>query len=329
MTAPELADLVASWPVQPPWSLRPVGSGTNNLSRFVDAASGRFFLRVYQNTADAGQVGFEHRLLAELDRASLPFRVPSPVTARDGRTVAATADGRLAALFRVLPGEPLARRDVGQIRRCGEALGQLHRALARIDLAGARAWPTYGDLERVHPLVPDPLAAVGQLGLGEIARRRVARIVRALAETAPGLYGTLPRQLTHGDPGPGNMLQVEGRISAVLDFEFAGPDLRAVDAAVGWYWSIGPNWDGGRERAFGDAFLEGYLGANGLTAAELSALPTLSRLERTVALLHRIGRWRQGLAAPEEAREQAERLLRLDDWLSRARSRPGAAAPRR
>src|SRR5919204_97184 len=152
MTAPELADLVASWPVQPPWSLRPVGSGTNNLSRFVDAASGRFFLRVYQNTADAGQVGFEHRLLAELDRASLPFRVPSPVTARDGRTVAATADGRL---------------------------------------------------------------------------------------------------------------------------------------------------------------------------------PTLSRLERTVALLHRIGRWRQGLAAPEEAREQAERLLRLDDWLSRARSRPGAAAPRR
>ncbi|HEV8633149.1 MAG TPA: phosphotransferase [Chloroflexota bacterium] len=101
MTAGELAGLVAAWPV---------GSGTNNLSRFVEAANGRFFLRVYQNATDAGQVGFEQALLRELAGAALPFRVPEPLPSRDGRTVVPALDRRLAALFRVLPGERLDRR---------------------------------------------------------------------------------------------------------------------------------------------------------------------------------------------------------------------------
>jgi hypothetical protein len=52
-----------------------------------------------------------------------------------------------------------------------------------------------------------------------------------------------------------------------------------------------------------------------LSPAEVRALPALLRLRRVVGLIHRAGRWRQGLASDEEVRDNLRDTLTLDSWL--------------
>ena len=53
----------------------------------------------------------------------------------------------------------------------------------------------------------------------------------------------------------------------------------------------------------------------GLLPAEVTALPDLMRLYRSVSLIHRAGRWRQDQAAERHVLDRAEELLSLDAWL--------------
>lgn len=68
------------------------GYGTNNHTLRVTAEVRRWSLRISQNLTSA-QVQAEHRLLAQLAQAGLPFAVPAPVALPDGSTVVDTAGG--------------------------------------------------------------------------------------------------------------------------------------------------------------------------------------------------------------------------------------------
>lgn len=307
--------LVDTWPLSGPVIVLPEESGTNNVTRRVETPEGRYVLRVYRNTRDPARVRYEHAVLLGLQGLRMSFRVPAPVPTRDGTTVARTRDGLLAALFPLLPGAPPDRTDPEHLRACGGALAELHAALRRLDIGPPPALGTYGALEHVHPLMPDPWRLPEELPLGDADRGRLARVLAGLRAAVPGLYGALPAQLCHNDYGPGNTLQVGGRTSAVLDFEFAAPDLRAIDIAVGWYWSVGPAWGTGRELPAIRAFLGGYTAAAPLTPAEGEASPVLARLQRAVALIHWAGRRRAGLATNARLAEQTRRVLDLDRWL--------------
>jgi hypothetical protein len=54
-----------------------------------------------------------------------------------------------------------------------------------------------------------------------------------------------------------------------------------------------------------------------LTLAERAAVGLLMRLYRTASLVHRAGRYRQGVATTAEVMERVEALVRLDTWLTR------------
>ena len=85
--APEaLAELLARWDVPADAELTPAGRGTNNQTVTVAHRGRRWALRISQNLSTA-QVQAEHRLLARLRAAGLPFRVPEPVPAADGGSV--------------------------------------------------------------------------------------------------------------------------------------------------------------------------------------------------------------------------------------------------
>lgn len=315
----DLDALMDAWPVPGPRRLRPASAGVNNLSYFVHTPAGPYFLRVYRNTNDAARVRYEHALLLGLQRAGLSFAVPLPLATRGGDTYAVAVENGedvIAALFPVIPGEHPARGNAAHATACGEALGELDAALARTEAAPSLpALGTYGDLYRVHPLVPDPLALPGELPLAATEAARLRATLEELLALVPGLHGRLPRQIIHSDLVRTNALVLGGRVSGLLDFEFASPDLRAMDFAVGVWGFSSWAWGTGREWPLIEAFAGGYGRRVTLEASELESLPALLRLRDATSLVFWAGRRRQGLATEDDVAGRATGLLGLDDWL--------------
>lgn len=316
-------DIVAAWPIDGPVAVHPLLNGTNNLSYSVVAPGARYILRVYQNTAAPERVRYEHALVARLAHTTLPFAVPAPLLTRSESTLVAvsSADDRLAALFRLIPGRRPDGHDLAQYRVCGAALADLDHAFAHIAIPALPGpLPPFGALSHIHPAVPDPVAMVEELPLEPNMRTRIAHVVGDVVAVVPDLYQSLPRQIVHRDYAASNVL-IDGKcVTGVLDFEFAGRDLRAIDLARGLCqftvapWSHPEGW----RRVI--AFISGYRERVTLRADEVDALPELMRLYRIVSLIHREGRRRQGLASETDVQARADALLRQDEWL-RARWR--------
>ena len=314
----DFATLLESWPLTGSPQLQPTDGGWNNLSRLVTANEGRFILRLYQNTADPERVGFEHALLTRLAAEGLPFDVPAPVATRTGESLATTADGGLAALFRLIPGTGAEGLNLAHARAAGEAQAHLHRAMARVGRVPVGRPPTgYGRLDRVHPLVEVPLEAAGFIG---VEAPRLRAIMEELQSAVEQIYSSLPHQPIHGDYARSNLLLEADRVTGVLDFEFASYDLRATDLAVGLYPFALGHVESGEHWRLLEAFLAGYASVQRLAPAEVEALPTLLRLVRVVSLLHWTGRTRQGLYSLPELQERALHLLAFSDWLDDHRS---------
>ena len=105
--------------------------------------------------------------------------------------------------------------------------------LARLD----RPVRPPGELRDVHPLVPEPLAALDELALGH-DRARIALLFERVGASHDALVASLPWQITHGDFSYGNILIADGVVTGMLDFEFSGPDIRAADLACAIYINI-------------------------------------------------------------------------------------------
>lgn len=315
----ELRDL-RPWPITPR-ALRRTEHGLNNESYFVDAAEGRFVARVYRNTADPSRVRDEHDLLGRLSVQELPFQVPMPMRTESGDTLAVleTPDGpRLAALFARIPGEPAAL-DVPSARIAGRALAQVDLAMGRLDLP-VRAPATIRD---VHPLVPDPFEAIDALDLGPRATR-MRDLVEQVDATHDAIAGSLPRQIVHGDFAFINVLVEDGRVTGLLDFEFAGPDLRAADLACAMYITTVRGGAGQRWKLL-EALTAGYRRLLPLDPLEAAAVPDLMRRRSVFGLIHWIGRYRQGIASKQEPLDRAGRAVVLADWLDENAVRVAAA----
>lgn len=319
--------LLDAWPIPHARTLVPVSSGRNNLSRFVATTAGTYFLRVYQNTNDSARISYEHALLEQLRRQGLPFALPQPLATDAGDTYLLTTDDAgavAAALFPAIPGRRPERGDSAQTLLCAAALRELDDALAHIEIAPslpAQPLPMFGDLIGIHPLAPDPQAMVARLPVASEQRARLQALFADLVALVPPLYDQLPRQLIHADFCRGNVLVQAGRVSGVLDFEFASPDLRAMDFVVG-LWSFGIN---ARDTAglwsLLAAFARGYQRGGALATEEIMALPLLLRLREAAGLVHWVGRLRQGLATEEQIVCRVNDLLSVDDWLHTYRER--------
>ena len=304
-----IEELLAAWGLRPR-EIGPTASGINNLSRTIETAEGRFFLRVYQNTRDPERVRYEHELLAQLDRAGLSFAVPRPVPTADGSTFAVAPDGRLAALFPAIDGEHPRDDDPAQAQACGAALAELDEALSGVAPRSRWNQAAYGDLARIHRAVPEPHEVGSFLGLDEATAADLARVLAELEAEVAELYVRLPRQIIHGDVARGNTLVVGTRVSGIFDFEFAGPDLRAIDLVAGLH-----------SFALGEEFTRGYLSRSRLADEQLEAVPRLRVLREAVALLRWTGRYREGLAEVATPRRIASSVLAMEEW----RRREGAA----
>jgi len=307
----------------PPIVIAPFAqAGVNNTVWLVRTGAGEFIWKESRHAlGSAAALEYEHWLIEELARQSPPFAVPVPVRTRDGKTYCGLPGGGLGLLLPRLPGEQITRHDPAEIAAFGEAGGALMVALAGVPPRPHPTMVSYGNPRGIHPRIPDPYTltptAVGLPDTPEHAElfgwwRAV------LADTAAfidGPYRALPRQMTHSDFAPGNTLVVEGKVVAILDFEFAQPDVRAIDVASALVHSM-RLWERTTPAALAmaAAYSRGFARAASLTGAEIAALPNLMILRSVVATI-----WWLGRDLAEDRPTDLERLTELRDlatWLS-------------
>ena len=170
--------------------------GVNNQTFLVHYRLQRYVLRV-TGFLTVAEVSAEHRILRRLRRGALPFRVPEPVAATDGRTVIETPAGP-ATLCRWLPG---VRPGVGSevaFERLGRAVGLVDAALAEVPLAAAlRDWRT--DPRWVRPGDPPADVLFGELRSAGLGAEQVAVLTAAARRAGrwwPDADDLLPRSST-------------------------------------------------------------------------------------------------------------------------------------
>jgi homoserine kinase type II len=286
------AALVDAYEITPPVSMHRLRGGVNNVSYRVDSAGASFFLKRYETGIDQASLAYEHDLLRWLNTQPRSFAVPAPHLSRRGETLC-SLDGALYSLFAWLPGErplPTPR----QAQAFGQALAELHHLLAAVPTTPRPGMASYGELAHVHPAVPHPelpehtaLLEADAVGSATLAWWRGE--VLMLQSFAAGPYRDLPWQVVHGDVAFGNSLFQGELLVALLDFEFAGPDARAIDLASA-LWGLLK----GEERAMvamqARALLAGYQQVQTLRDDERAALPTLIRLRNAVHTIWWVGR---------------------------------------
>lgn len=338
-------DILAAFGLRGNWTVSEGRSGWNNTTRFMENRGGdKLVLRVYETHRDAGKVRFEHAVLRALNGFDLPFAVPCPIVAPDGRTYVRLSDGtdRLACAFPYLDGDRPPERDFGAAYAIGVAAARLSAALADALPDETPAYPPYYELDRAYPLCTeerlealcaDPPAAFA----AEAGRlRTLAAALRNIRAALPRLR-ELPHQLVHGDLNAGNLLGTADRVSAVLDFEFCTRDARAMEIAVlvsGYVDEASKPSDEEEADARLDATsepddadveaalrlametLRGFGERLKLTRAEAEAVPLLVRLRKLDVFLHFLSRYWDGVDGEEVLLAQlrsAERgLARLD-----------------
>lgn len=285
--------------------------GMNNTTRKISFGGRDYILRLYDTHQEMIKAEFEHAVLAALCGMELGYRVPEPVAARTGETVIRLERGKLAAAFRFIEGSAPDLRIPAQAEGFGAAAGRLAKGLAAVEAElgeGLRpAYPPYyelGDANAAYPLSEAVRFCAAPPGEFRGMADSLMLLADEIGRIRPGLQHvrSLPHQLIHGDLNASNALvHRDGTVAALLDFEFATRDLRAMEPAV-CLWGLvpeggGEGLDSGEEAAWASiaAFWKGYSGVCPLTERERAAIPELMQLRSLDVFLHFLGRYQEGV----------------------------------
>ncbi len=250
-------------------SFKGIAEGVENSNFLVETRGGkdghRFILTLYEKRVDPGDLPFFMALLDHL--AERGCRVPRAIADRDGVQIRELA-GRPACLIEFLEGISLTSPSPAQAHAAGEALAQMHHAVA--DFGGDR--PNSMGLASWHELAG---RCAGQWQ--QIDPALEAIVTEELAFLTAHWPQDLPRSVIHADLFPDNVLMLGDRVSGLIDFYFSCRDARAYDLAVTHSaWCFSP--DGrGFDAAVSDALLQGYHANLTLNSEEIQMLPILAR----------------------------------------------------
>ncbi len=274
-------------------------------------------------SGDLPRVRSEATLLYALSEKPLPFRLPLPLSASSGDIVVPfereTGSSTIVTLHPFLPGSKPDRNDSTRAAQAGTALAVLDTALATLSEQAVGQFQSSSpseDVDHFHVLISDSLAAIEQLPVERDLSRRVRDLQAAVIGMMDDLFRRLPQQLLHRDCGPGNMLADNLGITAILDFEFAGRDIRVLDLCVALSWWPVNLMGTGKEWEVIDAFGAAYVHDFPLSEAELRAIPDMLRLRDAGSLIHRIGRYLTGLESDAVIESRLKHSLWREAWLS-------------
>jgi len=218
--------------------LSPTTGGVNNIVQYVTLPNGqKELLRIYNNGCDAKRVQFEHTILKQLNEMSMSFQVPKFLPAKGSdQTMVRLSNGADACMCPIIPGT---LPKLSCAKELGKAAGELNTALTKVNVDAALCnTAPYWKMWEVHHAVTRENFIETMKGeyfdghLRPIADRMLEEIL-LIVDKCAGAYQSLPVQLIHGDLHYDNVLVDQDTVSALLDFEFAAFDWRALELAIG------------------------------------------------------------------------------------------------
>lgn len=241
-----MGELLSLWGIPVASEACRTSRGSNNTTFTIRHDDRCWVLRVSQNLS-VPQVAAEHRLLERLRRAGLPFAVPEPVAALDGRTVVETGEGP-ATVCRWLPGVPADLAGPGMLERFGRACGQLSGALKDVPPQDAPHDWRGSDPLLVHPDVPGFPALCQELRQAGADTRPLETAARRVMEWWDTSRECLPVQVVHGDPAASKRRAAPLIAGFGSSARLTESEIRALPAMILWR-SVGTVlWRAGRWR---------------------------------------------------------------------------------
>ncbi|MBA3944524.1 MAG: phosphotransferase [Herpetosiphonaceae bacterium] len=319
---------LAAYHLEPPVELFALGEASlNNEVVGVHTDAGDFVAKTYTSSTDLDSIHYEHRLLIWLANTGLSFAVPVPLPARDATLLQQGPHGWMA-LTHLLPGvcpefrQPAMQQHpttLAHAKLLGKAVGELQAVLQPYPRLPRPGRNLFSDLFHFPPVDRNPFTLTpAQAGFPDALAETLAwwrAEATQLQAFVDGSYALLPQQVCHNDVSPANVLVDAGRLSAVLDFEFATVAPRALDVAMGLrmttqVWHNPEPWDLARH------FCRGYRQFIRMTEAEVLALPHLMRLRTAIPFLWWLGRTRTS-GDITRLPKALDNLQNLVHWLDR------------
>jgi homoserine kinase type II len=277
-------------------TLEPTKGGVNNIVQYVNLPSGEcLLLRIYNNGLDSQRVQFEHEILKQLNQLPpFSFNVPDFIPAKDGvSTMATLSNGSESCMSKCIPGHLPKLTCVEDI---GRASGELNTALIQINVDKEmcnsapyyKIWDVHHSVTRENFL--ETMSGPDFDGdLREVADRMTKETVE-LVNKCEGAYQALPIQLIHGDLHYDNVLVQDGKVTGLLDFEFAAFDWRAMELAICLSKYAGEEPADATMPSYFDSFIDGFSKMGKLTKLEAEAIPDLINLRILSNVAYFVGR---------------------------------------
>lgn len=240
--------------------LHGISEGVQNSNFFIDTASGRYVLTLFEELS-AQQLPFFIALMAHLAQHGIPC--PAPVARRDGEYLG-ELQARPAVIVSCLSGRSTMQPTLLQCAAIGDMLARLHLA--------AQSFPGRQAHQRDAAWCRTTAASI----LPCLNKTDAALLCDELQYQAACRPPDLPRGVIHADLFRDNVLFVDETIGGLLDFYFAGVDDLLFDLAVtlnDWCFET----PGGLNAAHSQALLAAYHARRPLSAKERMAWPVLLR----------------------------------------------------
>lgn len=256
------------WNISGNYSLKPIHSYWKKSSRVITDNDLCYVLKEKENSGKSVQ---EYKLLLCLQRQGLPVSVP---LLTDSGLPYAEDSGKVFCLYPRLPGvEAVDHYSEGSQRRAyhyGSAIAALHRALLNCDsLEGFSGMDLIGQI--VTWAIPSARENQHHLDVA-FSDSLIERFEKFGATT----YRLLPKQLSHRDIHPGNMLFDKGKLTGIVDFEMVTRGPRVFDLCYcGTSVLISGITDSRKRERWGEIFtsiLDGYESSGKITKEEYSSI---------------------------------------------------------
>ena len=259
-------------------SYKGIAEGVENSNFLLHTSKAPLILTLYEKRVEKNDLPFFLGLMHHL--ADRGLSCPLPLPRRDGALLGELS-GRPAALITFLEGMWLRKPEAKHCREVGKALAAMHVAGEGFALKRPNALSLAGWQE---------LWAKSRARADEVETGLEAEIGGELAFLAAHWPAGLPEGVIHADLFPDNVFFLGDELSGLIDFYFACNDFLVYDLSIclnAWCFEK----DGAYNITKGMAMIEGYQSVRPLSAAEIEALPILSRGSALRFFLTRLYDW--------------------------------------